>query len=98
MTDKPDPRFLTVKQCLARFPIRISERSFRQLIRKTGAYHEWRRQLFLTEADFQVVLEHMRPRRPTPRPRMRRLSIDPTAEVLALIQKKKDERKRAKAN
>ncbi len=52
---------LTIADCLARLPVVMSERSFRQLVRRTGAYMEHRRQLMLTESDFAVVLEELRP-------------------------------------
>ena len=52
---------LTVKECLDRLPILISERSLRQKIREAGCYCEHRRQIFLTEDHFEQLLESMEP-------------------------------------
>lgn len=54
------PILLTVRQCLDRLPIRMSEREFRRQVRLAGCCHEHRKQLFLTEADFQAFLETLK--------------------------------------
>lgn len=54
-------KLLTIKEAQAFLPIAMSERAFRQLVRKSGCYMEHRRQLMLTESDLQHVLETLRP-------------------------------------
>ena len=55
------PAYLTVADCLARLPVKLSERTFRKLVRRCGTFIEHRKQMPLTEDDFAAVLETMRP-------------------------------------
>jgi hypothetical protein len=57
-------QLLTVQQCLARLPIRMSERAFRQAVRCNGCYRGHRNQIFLTEEDFAAFLETLKPCNP----------------------------------
>src|SRR5690606_30403664 len=56
---KMPEQLLSVAECMARLKIKMSERTFRQKARAAGAM-EHRRQLMLTESDFQRVLEGLR--------------------------------------
>jgi hypothetical protein len=52
--------FLTVRECLDRLPIRMAERAFRRRVRQAGCCHEYRKQLFLTEANFTAFVENIK--------------------------------------
>src|SRR5262249_32392908 len=57
------PEFLSVEQCRASLPIRISRRKLVEYIRTAGQdyYQEHRRQLFLTPQQWQVVAAGIKP-------------------------------------
>ena len=73
LTEAP-PKLLTVAECLARLPIRMSERAFRKAVRDNDCCREHRKQLFLTEEDFAAFLETLTPCATSAR-RSRRTSI-----------------------
>jgi hypothetical protein len=71
--------YFTIAESMERLTglgLELSERTFRQRVRLSGAYLEHRKQLFLTEADLEAVIATFRagaalpaPRKSTPRPR-----------------------------
>jgi hypothetical protein len=54
---KPTPMFMTVMECRATLPIRMSRRSLVGIIKAAGPeyYQEWRRQLFLTPDQWAAI-------------------------------------------
>lgn len=62
MTEIGGIRYLTIPECLERLPFIMSERAFRRVVRTSGCGIEHRRQLILTEADLNAVLDAPRTR------------------------------------
>jgi hypothetical protein len=77
----PEPQYLTVEQCRATLPIKISRRQVVNYIKKAGPdyYLEHRRQLFLTPEQWRAVVAlTMRPGGPR---RARKVKLSPPSAV-----------------
>ena len=54
-------RPLTIGDVMSRLPVKVSERTLRSKIREVGCYLQIGKAIMLTEADYAVLLESMRP-------------------------------------